>query len=128
MIFSLKKAHWILAGFLAIGLLSMLPNMSANASQPEASVVCSEALARQAVESNAATAKCIEKGKEAHPGWIINWSIQSTPGCSTPIRGCTYQIQVYASCPNPLCLAPDYLILDATVDCTFNVVSYYCYA
>lgn len=101
--------------------------LNASPANPNA-IVCSEQLAQQAVENYGPTAKCIEKGKEAHPGFVIGWSITSTSGCSNSyIRGCTYQITVYADCGNPLCLSPTYLILNATVDCMFNVVSYTCY-
>lgn len=90
-------------------------------------IACNPAAAYQAVLDTKKANHCINDALALHPGYIVNYSVVETPGCGPiSLRGCTYAISIWISCPFPGCLAPDILVLDATVSCTFEVTSLNC--
>jgi hypothetical protein len=120
-----------LALFLALTCTTVLlySGMAAPAAAHEDStrIACDPAAAYQAVLDTKKGNHCINDALALYPGYIVNHSVVETPGCGPlSIRGCTYAINIWISCPFPGCLAPDILVLDATVSCTFEVTSLNC--
>lgn len=101
----------------------------ATAHKDSSPIPCNPEAAYQAVIGTKKAGICIDDALAVHPGWIINHSVQETPGCPGPtgMRGCTYVVSIWISCPYPGCMAPDYLVLDADVSCTFEVLTLTCY-
>ncbi len=117
----------VLACLTMLGLTSMTPPATAHKAD-STRIACNPSLAYQAVMNTKKANQCIDDALAAYPGWILNYSVQEPPGCGpTSLRGCTYVVSIWISCPFPGCLAPDYLVLDADVSCTFEVTSINCY-
>lgn len=94
-------------------------------------VPCNESLAIDAVKNNTAAQHCVKKARDMYPGRVLKVNVTSTNGCSTTIRGCTYVVTISLAfpCPNPpFCLAgPEILVLQAGVDCLWNVTYVNCF-
>ena len=116
----------LLSCFATFFLTSMTAPRSAH--RDSTMIACNPYAAYQAVLNSKKGDLCLGAALAQYPGYNVYYSVVETPGCGPSfLRGCTYVVEIWISCPFPGCAAPDRQVLEANVSCTFEVLSLNCF-